>query len=103
MVAHETFKLRLEGNSVRSASLSKVAPIYVRMDFLRSTGGRSDCGDFFNRHSCSQQLTFRDLELQERGWRKIAITLIMALRWALECNGLLASTLNSSVAKSEQL
>jgi hypothetical protein len=37
MVAHETFKLRLEGNSVRSASLSKVAPIYVHMDFLRST------------------------------------------------------------------
>jgi hypothetical protein len=38
MVADETFKLRLEGNSVTSASLAKVAPIYVRMDFLRSTG-----------------------------------------------------------------
>ena len=37
MVADETFKLRLEGNSVTSASLAKVAPIYVRMDFLRST------------------------------------------------------------------
>src|ERR1700757_3618751 len=38
MVADETFKLRLEGNSVRSGLLSKVAPIYVHMDFLRSTG-----------------------------------------------------------------
>src|SRR4029077_3252479 len=37
MVGDETFKLRLEGNSVTSASLAKVAPIYVGMDFLRST------------------------------------------------------------------
>src|ERR1700756_1456681 len=43
MVAHETFKLRLEGNSVRSASLAKVAPIYVRMDFLRSTAIAMPC------------------------------------------------------------
>jgi hypothetical protein len=28
---------------------------------------------------------------QEDGWRKIAITLIMALRGALECNGLFST------------
>jgi hypothetical protein len=36
-VGGETFKLWLEGNSVTPASLAKIAPCYVRMDFLRST------------------------------------------------------------------
>jgi len=26
-----------------------------------------------------------------RNWQKIAITLIMAMRWALECNGLVST------------
>jgi hypothetical protein len=32
-------------------------------------------------------------------WRKIPITLIMALRWALECNGLIASVDNLPPAR----
>jgi hypothetical protein len=52
MVGDETFKLRLEGNSVTSASLAKVAPIYVRMDFLRSTGGGNSISSRLSAAAC---------------------------------------------------